>query len=137
MNCGSFWTWEFTGCYGTPTYQLAYENPPQPIETRVYVYGGEPREQVQLFLKDGRIYSATDYWFVNGQVHFSMIAELEDGARRSVEHVIGFDELDLQKTVDVNTRRGFRLVMRDEPWQQYLRDHPDANPPALEAPQKD
>jgi 2-dehydropantoate 2-reductase len=26
-------------------------------------------------------------------------------------------------TIDVNTRRGFRMVLRDEPWQQYLVDH--------------
>ena len=135
MNCGSPWTWEFA-CNGTPTNPLTYENSARPpVETRVYVYAGDQHEQVQLFLKDGRIYSATDYWFVNGQVHFGMVAELEDGARRLLEHVIAFDELDVQKTVDVNTRRGFRLVMRDEPWPQYLRDHPDANPPALVAPQ--
>jgi hypothetical protein len=135
MNCGSFWTWEF-GCYGLPTYPLAYENfvPPPPPETRVYVYGAERHDQVQLFLKDGRIYNVTDYWFVNNQLHFSMVEEFEDGAVRPAEHVIGFDELDLQKTIDVNTRRGFRLVMRDEPWQQYLREHPDANPPAIAPP---
>jgi hypothetical protein len=39
--------------------------------------------------------------------------------------------LDLQKTVDSNTRRGFRFVLRDEPFEQYLRDHPDGAPPAV------
>jgi len=33
-------------------------------------------------------------------------------------------------------RRGFRLVFRDEPWQQYLKDHPDLTPPDLAPPQK-
>jgi hypothetical protein len=50
--------------------------------------------------------------------------------------VIPFDELDLQRTIDVNTRRGFRMVLRDEPWQQYLKDHPDLTPPDLRPPQK-
>jgi hypothetical protein len=35
----------------------------------------------------------------------------------------------------VNTRRGFRVVMRNEPLEQYLRDHPDLTPPLLERPQ--
>jgi hypothetical protein len=29
--------------------------------------------------------------------------------------VIGFDELDLQRTVDVNTQQGFGFVLRSEP----------------------
>jgi hypothetical protein len=34
-------------------------------------------------------------------------------------------------------RRGFRMAFRDEPWQQYLKDHPDLTPPDLAPPQKD
>jgi hypothetical protein len=67
------------------------------------------------------------------EVHFSM---LEEGATKPAEHVIPVDELDLQKTIDVNTRRGFRIVLRDEPWQQYLKDHPDLTPPDLAPPQR-
>jgi hypothetical protein len=33
----------------------------------------------------------------------------------------------------VNTTRGFRVVMRDAPWEKYLKDHPDATSPALVA----
>jgi hypothetical protein len=61
---------------------------------------------------------------------------VEEGDDRAVEHVIPFDELDLQRTIDVNTRRGFRMVLRDEPWQQYLKDHPDLTPPDLRPPQE-
>jgi hypothetical protein len=75
----------------------------------------------------------TDYWVVNGQMHFSMV---EDDPTKPAEHVVPLDELDLQKTIDVNTRRGFRMVFRDEPWQQYLKDHPDLTPPDLAPPQK-
>jgi hypothetical protein len=42
----------------------------------------------------------------------------------------------VQKTIDVNTRRGFRVVMRDSPLEQYLRDHPDPMPPLLQPTQK-
>jgi hypothetical protein len=61
---------------------------------------------------------------------------VEDDPTKPAEHVVPLDELDLQKTIDVNTRRGFRMVFRDEPWQQYLKDHPDLTPPDLAAPQK-
>jgi hypothetical protein len=45
-----------------------------------------------------------------------------------VEHVRDFDALDLQTTIDVNTERGFRFTLRNEPLEQYLRNHPDASP---------
>ena len=47
------------------------------------------------------------------------------------EQVIPFDELDLQKTVDVNTNRGFRFMLRNEPFEQYVRDHPEGPPATL------
>ncbi len=59
---------------------------------------------------------------------------LEEGGTKSVEHAIGFDELDLQKTIDVATQRGFRFVLRNEPLKQYLQDHTDLTPPVAPPP---
>ena len=131
--CGPVWDWEF-GCNGSPLYGYGFENyvTVQPYENPAYLYGREERERVWLFLKDGTVYSVTDYWFVNGQIHFIMV---EEGGTKS-EQVIGFDELDSQRTIDVNTQRGFRFVLRNEPWEQYLRDHPDFTPPVVSPPQK-
>ncbi|HEX8763844.1 MAG TPA: hypothetical protein VF740_01730 [Candidatus Acidoferrum sp.] len=136
LNCGPAWVWGF-GCgdWRLPEYEVEnYVVPPPAIyEYPVYVpYGGE-RDLVLLFLQDGTVYSVSDYWFVNDQVHFTV---LDDGGTKSVEQVIGVDELDLQRTIDVNTRRGFRFVRRDEPLEQYLRDHPEANPPLFKPPPK-
>jgi hypothetical protein len=133
-TCGPFWTWGF-GCGDSASYGYGSENyvTPQPYESPVYLYGGEGGALVGLYLKDGTAYGVLDYWFVNGDIHFTLV---EDGDDRAVEHVIPFDELDLQRTIDVNTRRGFRMVMRDEPWQQYLKDHPDRTPPDLRPPPK-
>jgi hypothetical protein len=100
-------------------------------EAPIYVYGAEGADQVEIFLKDGTIYNVSDYWFVNGQMHF-LVAE--EGAKPT-EQMMDLDEVDLQRTIDVNTRRGFRIVMRNEPWEQYLRDHPDETPPPVQAPQ--
>ena len=101
-----------------------YVNPP-------YEYLGETHDQIWLYLKDGTVYSVTDYWFVNGQVHFTAV---DEPGMPPVGQVLDKDEFDWQKTTEVNSRRGFRIVMRDAPWQQYLRDHPNDTPPPVVAP---
>jgi hypothetical protein len=132
-TCGPFWAWGF-GCNDSALYGYGSEKyvTPQPYESPVYLYGEEGRGLIGLYLKDGTVYGVIDYWFVNGDIHFTLV---EEGGDRAVEHVIPFDELDLQRTIDVNTRRGFRMVLRDEPWQQYLKDHPDLTPSDLRPPQ--
>ena len=98
----------------------------QVYEIPVPVYGEERPDLPQLFLKDGTILNVTDYWLVDDQLHFTMI---EENGTTPMEHVIAFDALDLQTTVDANTRRGFRFMLRNEPVEQYLRDHPEGPPP--------
>jgi hypothetical protein len=139
LACGPYWGWEF-GCNDFSYYAypiapenysppLIYENPP----SVVYVYGGGDRDLVHLYLQDGTVIGVTDYWFVNDQIHFTV---QDDASAKGVEQVIALDELDLQKTIDVNTRRGFRLVKRSEPMEQYLRDYPNLDPPLLQPPPK-
>jgi hypothetical protein len=99
-----------------------------PEERLVYYYVPAERDLIWLYLKDGSAYAVTDYWFVDGQVQFTAI---DERGKKSAEQVIGADELDTQKTIEMNTIRGFRLVMRDEPWEQYLKHHPDQTPPPL------
>jgi len=137
-TCGPSLGWGFD-CYPTPFYGYGFggygfENyaTPQTYEYPLYLYGGEERDLIWLYLKDGTVYGVTDYWLVNGQMHFSMV---EDDPTKLAEHVIPYDELDVQKTIYVNTHRGFRIVFRDEPWQQYLKDHPDLTPPDVPPPQ--
>ena len=135
LYCGPIWGWEF-GCNDLFLSNLPFEHylaPPLTYATPVYVYSLDEHPLVQLFLKDGTVYSVNDYWFVDGKIHFTM---LDESGTKSVEQVISFEELDVQKTVDVNSRRGFRVVMRNEPIEQYLRDYPDVTPPLLELPQK-
>ena len=139
--CSPFWGWGLN-CSAFPSYgygfgnyasvyspsdqstSQTYENPA--YQNSPYLYGGEERELPQLYLKDGTMYAVTDYWLVNGQFHFTMF---EAGSTRPLEHVIDFDELDLQRTIDVNTQRGFRFMLRNEPAEQYLQDHQDVRPP--------
>jgi hypothetical protein len=102
-----------------------------PLYPPIYVYGEETIQRPQLALKDGTIYNVTDYWLVNGQLHFRT---LEDGGAKSVEHVIDLNQLDSQKTMDLDAQRGFRFVLRNEPLEQYLRDHPEMGAPGAAPP---
>jgi hypothetical protein len=138
--CEPVWMWNY-GCNSWPYYgyglqytePLAVPNYSQPqveIQTPPVYYGVPNSQFVQLYLKDGTVYNVTDYWLVDGKLHFKTA---EENYTKVVEHEIDFDQLDLQKSVDVNTERGYRFVLRNEPIQQYLRDHSDSASPA-EAP---
>jgi hypothetical protein len=120
QNCDLYRGWVF-GCNGLPTYY--------------FVYGGGGSNLAQLYLNDGTVYNVTDYWLVDGQLHFTTI---EVGGTNAVEHTIDFSQLDLQQTVNVSAQRGFRFVLRNQPFEEYLRNHPgelpDAQPPASPDP---
>jgi len=90
-----------------------------------YLYGRGARDLVELFFKDGTVFDVTDYWLVGGQMHFLTV---DEGGTKVVEHVREFDALDLQTTIDVNTERGFKFMLRNQPIEKYLRDHFDLSP---------
>jgi hypothetical protein len=127
-SCDLFWPWLGYTTVSSPG-PINYVF--QPYPTPGYIYGEEGPDLPQLFLKDGTVLNVTDYWLVDDQLHFTMIEE--DGGE-PVEHVIPFNALDLQRTVDVNTARGFRFMLRNEPFEQYVRDHPEGPPPVITPP---
>ena len=111
--CGIFGAWA-GGCNWLPVY------------LPVFIYGDEINQRPELVMKDGTIYTVTDYWVIDSQLHFRA---LEDGGTRSVEHVVPYDQLDEQKTRELAAQRGFRFVLRNEPMDQYLQDHPPVSVP--------
>ena len=124
-TCDLSWPWTFSyNSFSSPgpivTVSQVYEAP-------VYDYGEERADLPRLYLNDGTVLSVTDYWLVDDQLHFT----IEEDDAKPVEQAIPIDELDLQKTADANTRRGFRFVLRNEPFEQYVRDHPEGPPPAV------
>ena len=127
---GELWNWGYN-CYPATFYGYGYENfaALTPYTALAYVYAGEPPEEILLYRKNGTMQAVTDYWFIDGQVHYTTF---EDDPRNPAEqHGFPYNELDVQKTTFVNTRRGFRIVFRDAPWQQWMKDHPDQTPPDL------
>jgi len=159
-TCGPYWSWGF-GCntlglydfgiggYGPGEYYENYNSEPeenleaqpeyQANEPYIYEYppvpitGGGERELVELYLRDGSVYQVTDYWLVNDELHFTT---LDATGRAQTENVVAFSELDLQKTVDVNTAHGFRFVLRNEPVQEYLEQQQKTGPATPAQPQQ-
>ena len=129
QGCDSFWPWTFGYTNVSSPGPVTYA--PQVYQTPVYVYGEEREDTPQLYLKDGSVLNVTDYWVVDDQLHFTVI---EEPGTKAVEHSIPFDALDVQKSVDANTRRGFRFMLRNEPVEQYVRDHPEGPPPLVVPP---
>ena len=91
--------------------------------------------EVVLFLKDGTVYAITDYWIADNKLHYI--------TNYGGENSIPLDQLDMQRTVDVNAKRGINITLRPSPQcskrqhrptrnrrQMQRRAAPDAQPPA-------
>jgi hypothetical protein len=74
----------------------------------------------QLLFNDGTMYTVTDYWRVNDQLHFITI---EESGTKSVPHAVPFGNLNVQRTTEANAAQGFRFMVRDEPIEQWLEHH--------------
>lgn len=80
--------------------------------------------EVVLFLKDGTVYAITDYWIADNKLHYI--------TNYGGENSVLLDQLDMQRTVDVNAKRGVNITLRPTP-QQQAAPAPDA-PPQPDAP---
>jgi hypothetical protein len=63
--------------------------------------------EVVLFLKDGSVYALTDYWVAGGKLHY----RTSYGGENSID----LDKIDMQRTVDVNSRRGIDITLKPAP----------------------
>jgi len=75
--------------------------------------------EVVLFLKDGTVYAITDYWIADNKLHYV--------TNYGGENSIPLDQLDIQRTVDVNAKRGINITLRPTP-QSQQQAAPDAQP---------
>jgi hypothetical protein len=62
---------------------------------------------VMLYLKDGSTYAVSDYWLAGGRLHYV--------TSYGGENVIEESQLDLQRTVNENAKRGVEFTLRPEP----------------------
>ena len=132
---GDLWNWGYN-CYPSTFYGYGYENfaALMPYIPPTYFYAGQGPDEIWLFRKGGAMQPVTDYWFVNGEVHYRTFED--DPRNAAAPRVFPYDQLDLQRTTFVNSRRGFRIVFRDAPWQQWMKEHPDETPSDVPPGQK-
>jgi hypothetical protein len=62
---------------------------------------------VLLYMKDGTTYPASDYWIADGKLHYNV--------DYSGESATDINDLDLQRTVDENAKRGVRFTLKPHP----------------------
>jgi hypothetical protein len=62
---------------------------------------------VLVYLKDGTMYAASDYWLADGKLHYRVNY---DG-----ESAVDLDQVDLQRTVDENAKRGVHFSLKPSP----------------------
>ena len=79
--------------YATPFLPVPYSEPAQPV--------------VQLVLKDGTIFGVFSYWLEDGQLDYVTTYNIQTS--------IPIDVLDLQKTVDLNYKRGITFTLTPKP----------------------
>jgi hypothetical protein len=81
---------------------------------------------VLLYLKDGTTFAATDYWIADNKLHYR-VSNGEQG-------VLDMDQLDWERTVNENAKRGVPFRLKPEPVQQMPpappADKTNASPPA-------
>jgi hypothetical protein len=66
----------------------------------------DPATETTLVLKDGTIYTVSDYWMSAGKLHY---VTAENG-----ENTIDIDQLDLQHTAERNSDRGVNFTLRTQ-----------------------
>ena len=109
MGCGGFGYAD--SLYAYPP-ALGYYGPAEPDYVPVPSDNNTAGEQDEavLYLKDGTIYLISDYWLADNQIHYVT----GDGR----EHSVDLDQIDLQQTVDVNSKRGVNFTLKPAPTNQ-------------------
>ena len=67
----------------------------------------ESAPSVLLYLKDGTTVVAWDYWVADGKLHYTL--------RYGGENTLEMNDLDLQRTVDENAKRGVPFRLKPQP----------------------
>ncbi|MGH9765408.1 MAG: hypothetical protein ACREAC_31630, partial [Blastocatellia bacterium] len=80
---------------------------------------------ILLYLKDGTMYTATDYWLADHQLHYIV--------NYSGENTVDIGQVDLQRTVDENAKRGVTFTLKPRPDGNGSGVTPNTNAPSSSA----
>jgi hypothetical protein len=130
-GCSSFGYWDGYSGFGPAFDSSAYgqdneeETGQQAQEPETFAWSPPPEsspEEIEaekpitvLFLQNGAVYAITDYWIQDGKFYYAT----SYGGQNS----INLDDIDLQKTVEVNAKRGVEFILKPSP------DRNPQNPP--------
>jgi hypothetical protein len=107
-----------------PSSQGSLDTNPNPITDNV----GESTPTVLVYLKDGTMFTATDYWLSGSEFHY-VVSYGREGA-------IDIGQLDWQRTANENAKRGIHFSMKSKPGAAGSSPTASAPSPALRpAPQ--
>lgn len=106
-----------------PSYTFEPEPLPVPEEAPPSANASETQPVVNLVLKDGTVFGVTSYWLVNGQLFYITTYKIQSS--------IPIDQLDLQKTVDMNWKRGVAFTLTPQAPDQPPRQNPEPQPQSL------
>jgi hypothetical protein len=134
-GCNSFGYWDgyegFGPAFDSSVYEQENEQEiePQSQEPETFTWAPPPEsspEEIEaekpltvLFLKNGAVYAVTDYWIQDNKLYYV--------TSYGGENTIDMDEIDLQKTVDVNANRGVEFILKPSP-EQNPQDPPQPFP---------
>jgi hypothetical protein len=133
---GPAWGWDDYGYYGYPSGNYNVTYPPEyspSSDNSSYDYQSQPdystststnsvldsntnpmtgnvaesTPTVLLYTTDGTTYPASDYWVADGKLHYNV--------DYSGESTMDINQLDLQRTVDENAKRGVRFTLKPKP----------------------
>ncbi len=62
---------------------------------------------VLIYLNDGTTYAASDYWLADGMLHYKV--------NYAGENSVDMNQVDLQRTVNENAKRGVRFSLKPNP----------------------
>ena len=96
------------------------EPEPSPNDNPVTGNVSSSRPTVLLYLKDGTTYAASDYWLQDGELHYTV--------NYGGEGTLNMDELDLQRTVNENARRGVNFSLHPNPASANPQPSSNGNP---------
>ena len=81
---------------------------------------------ILVYLKDGTMLAAADYWIADGKLHYVV--------NYGGESIVDMDQVDLQRTVDENGKRGVKFWLKPNP--NTTTGSPAASPAPTPAPSK-
>jgi hypothetical protein len=92
----------YTGTESGPPYTLGTPNT-DPATANL----AEFAPSILVYLKDGTMLAASDYWLADGQFHYTV--------KYGGENAIAMDQVDIQRTTDENAKRGVKFTLKNKP----------------------